>query len=45
MQGRCSNRYDLVAELEEAISHALDRGTNTKAVLRMPDVDFPEDEA
>ena len=36
----CCSRYQLATELEEALEHALDEGTNTKVLLRGGDSPF-----
>lgn len=36
-------RYDFASEFEEAVGHALDRGTNTKVLLRMPEAGLPSE--
>lgn len=37
-------RYELATEFEEAVGHAMDRGTNTKVLFRMSDVGSTEQE-
>lgn len=34
----CPGRYELATEFDEALEHALERGKNTKVLLKVSDV-------
>ena len=38
------DRYELATEYGEALDHAQDRGTNTKALLKIPELIKVDDE-